>query len=38
MTNQSTPIINHYIALIKLEFADESSDFIEKIAQDLITS
>lgn len=36
MTDQSIPIINHYIALIKLEFADESSGFIEEIAQDLI--
>ena len=36
MTDQSIPIINHYVALIKLEFADESSVFIEKIAQDLI--
>lgn len=36
MKNKSIPIINHYIALIKLELADESLDFIEKIAQDLI--
>ena len=37
MTDQSIPIINHYIALIKFKFNDASSNFIEKIAQDLIT-
>jgi len=36
MTNQSTPIINHHIALVKLEFADKSSSFVKEIAQDLI--
>jgi len=36
MTDQSIPIINHYVALIKLEFNNESSVFIEKIAQGLI--
>ncbi len=36
MKDQSIPIINHYVALIKLEYADESPGFIEKIAQDLI--
>lgn len=36
MTSQSIPIINHYIALVKLEIADEPSGFIEEIAQDLI--
>ncbi len=36
MKDQSIPIINHYIALIKLEYANESSGFIEEIAQDLI--
>ena len=37
MKNQSIPTISHHVALIKLEFADESLDFIEEIAQDLIT-
>lgn len=37
MKNQSIPTINHYVALIKLEFANESSGFIEEIAQGLIT-
>lgn len=36
MKDQSIPIINHYIALIKLKFTDESSGFIKEIAQDLI--
>jgi S-adenosylmethionine decarboxylase len=36
MTNQSIPTINHYIALVKLENADELSGFIEEVAQDLI--
>jgi len=37
MTNQSIPIINQHIALIKLEFIDKSSSLIEEIAQNLIT-
>lgn len=36
MTNQSTPIANHYVALIKLKLDDESLGFIESLAQDLI--
>jgi len=36
MKDQSIPIINHYIALVKLGVVDESFSFIEKIAQDLI--
>lgn len=36
MTNQSIPISNHYIALIKLELNDESLGFVENLAQDLI--
>lgn len=36
MTDQFTPIINHYVALIKLKSLDESSVFIENIAQEII--
>ena len=36
MPDQSIPIINHYIALIKLETADKLSYFIPEIARDLI--
>ena len=36
MKDQSIPIINHYIALVKLGVVDESFSFIEKITQDLI--
>jgi len=38
MKYQIKPIINHFVALIKLEFVDESLGFIEKIAQELITA
>ncbi len=37
MTNPSTPITNHYVALVKLELTDGSLEFIESFAQDLIT-
>lgn len=37
MTDQSIPITNHFIALVKLEITDELSSFIEEIAQDLIS-
>lgn len=37
MKDQSIPLINHYVALIKLEFTDEFLNFIEELAQDLIT-
>lgn len=36
MTNQSTPTINHYVALIKLKSFDESLVFIEDVAQEII--
>ena len=36
MTNPSTPITNHYVALVKLEFTDGSLGFIEGLAQDLV--
>ncbi len=36
MTDQSTPTINHYVALIKLKSLNESSSFIEKAAQKII--
>lgn len=36
MTNQSTPIIKQYVALIVLEKLDNSFDSIEQIAQKLI--
>ena len=36
MTNQSTPTINHYVALIKLKSFDESIVFIEDVAQEII--
>ncbi len=36
MTGQSTPISNHYIALVKLELNDDSLGFVENLALDLI--
>lgn len=36
MTNQSTPTINHYVALIKLKSLDESLAFIENVTQEII--
>ena len=36
MTNQSIPITNHYVALVRLKLADESLGFIESLAQDLV--
>lgn len=36
MPNQSTPIINHFVALIKIKSLDDSLGFIEKIAQKII--
>lgn len=36
MTDQSTPTINHYVALIKLKSLDESPAFIEEVAQEII--
>lgn len=36
MTDQSIPTINQYVALIKLELVDESLNFIEELAGDLI--
>ena len=37
MASQSIPIINHFVALIKLDFADKSERFVENIAQELIS-
>lgn len=36
MTNKSIPIINQYVAVVKLDLFDDSLSFIEEIAQDLI--
>jgi len=36
MINQSTPTINHYVALVKLKSFDESQAFVENIAQEII--
>lgn len=36
MTNQSTPTINHYVALIKNNSLNNSPAFIEEIAQKII--
>lgn len=36
--NQSTPTINHYVALVKLKSLDESPAFIENVAQDIINN
>jgi len=36
MTNQSIPIINHFVALIKLEKFDNSIEKIEEIAQSIV--
>lgn len=34
--NQSTPIINHYVALVKINDFDESLGFVEEIANNII--
>ncbi len=36
MTDQSTPTINHYVALIRLKSLDESPAFIEEVAQEIL--
>ena len=38
MKNQSTPIIKHFVALIKLSSFDDSQSFIEGIAQEIISN
>lgn len=36
MTSQSTPIINHYIAIVSLKELDESLSYIEEVAEEVI--
>ena len=36
MTDQFTPTINHYVALIKLKSLNDSPAFIEEISQEII--
>ena len=36
MPNQSTPIISHFVALVKIRSLDNSPDFVEEIAQKII--
>ena len=38
MTNQSTPTINHYVALVKLKSLDESPAFIRNATQKIINN
>ncbi len=36
MTDQSIPIINHYIAIVRLKELDESPAYIEEVAEGII--